>query len=72
MNGYQRRKARLIAGSIIQAACQMEEPLSQLPATVARFTHRQWISVSLAAGVPVAEEPCRKLVVALLLNSYLV
>ena len=66
MNAYQTKKARLIAASLMLAAMQSETPLSSLPALAASMSHRQWVSVSLAAGVPVADQPARVMVLALL------
>ena len=66
MNSYQRRKARLIAGTLLLAAIASEIPTSQLPVLVAKMSHREWVTVSLQAGVPVAEHAARVLVVAYL------
>jgi hypothetical protein len=68
MNAYQRRKARLIAAVLILAAAQSETPMTQLAQLAARMDERQWISVSLAARVPVADLPARALTVAYLLR----
>jgi hypothetical protein len=65
-NSYQIAKARKIAGTLVLAAAQGETSMTQLATLAARMTHRQWVSISLAAGVPVAEQPCRVLVVAML------
>ena len=66
MNRYQMRKAKLIAATLILAAAQTDVPMTQLAHLAAAMDHRQWISVSLQAGVAVADTPCRVLVVALL------
>ncbi len=69
-NAYQRRKARLIAAVLVQAAAAMPfpVPMTALGELAARMTHRQWVTVSLQAGVAVAEQPARVLVIAYLLT----
>lgn len=67
MNRYQLRKAKLIAATLILAAGQSENvPMTQLAQLAASMDHRGWVTVSLQAGVPVADYPCKVLVVALL------
>jgi hypothetical protein len=70
MNRYQLRKARAIAGVLVLAAAKMPfpVPMTMLPQLAARMTHEQWVSVSLAAGVPVADHAAKVLTVALLSN----
>lgn len=65
-SSYQIAKARSIAGTLVRAAAESDTPMSQLATLAARMTHQQWVSVSLNAGVPVAEERCRVLVIAFL------
>ena len=67
-NSYQRRKARMIAAVLISAAAASGTALSELPAITAAMSHREWISVSLAAGVPVANDSAKVLTVAYLLK----
>lgn len=66
MNSYQRRKARMIAASILSAACQSDTPIGNLPRMLVTLDERAWVSVSLAAGQSVADTQCRALVVAIL------
>lgn len=66
MNRYQKRKAWLIAAALLIAAAQSDTPIALLPRLAAAMDERQWISVSLAAGVAVADTPARILVVAIL------
>jgi len=69
MNRYQLRKARMIASVLLLAAAKSEAvSLSQLGELAARMSEAQWITVSLQAGVSVADKPCRAAVVAILLN----
>ena len=68
MNTYQRRKARLIASTLMLAAIQSDTPIKDLPAMAAAMNHRQWITVSLAAGVPVAQHPARVLTISILIQ----
>lgn len=63
---YQIHKARLIAAVLLMAAAQSETPMSNLAQLAARMSERQWVSISLAAGVPVADTRARIMVVALL------
>lgn len=65
-NRYQQKKARLIAAVLIQAAIQGDTPFSQLAPLAARMKESQWISVSLAAGQPVADLPARAWCIAIL------
>jgi hypothetical protein len=58
----------MIAGVIVRAAANSGTSMSQLAELAARMSHTQWVSISLACGVPVAEQPCRVYVVALLGN----
>ena len=66
MNGYQRKKARAIAGVLILAAASSDTPMSQLAQLAARMDHRQWITVSLQAGVAVADHAAKVFTIALL------
>lgn len=70
MNRYQLNKARAIAGCLVLNAAKMPfpVPMTMLPELCARMTHEQWISVSLAAGVPVADHAAKVLTIALLGN----
>ena len=67
-NGYQKSKAKKIAAVLLLAAAASETPMTQLAELAARMSHREWITVSLQAGVPVADKPARVLVVAMLLG----
>lgn len=66
MNSYQRNKAKRIAAVLLLAAAQSSISISELPALAARMSHEQWVSVSLQAGVPVAEKSARIFTIALL------
>lgn len=66
MNSYQKAKAKRIAAVLVLAAASSSISLSELPALAASMTHKQWVSVSLQAGVPVAEQPARIMTIALL------
>lgn len=66
MNSYQKAKAKRIAAVLVLAAASSSISLSELPALTASMTHKQWVSVSLQAGVPVAEQPARIMTIALL------
>ncbi len=68
MNAYQRRKARLIAAVLILGAAEMPfpVPMTMLAELAARMDHRQWVTVSLAAGVPVADHAAKVLTIAYL------
>lgn len=66
MNSYQKSKAKRIAAVLLLAAAQSSISISELPALAARMSHKQWVSVSLQAGVPVAEQPARIFTIALL------
>jgi hypothetical protein len=68
MNRYQLRKARAISGVLVLAAAASDTPMSQLAYLAARMDERQWITVSLQAGVPVADHAAKVLTVALLGN----
>ena len=66
-NRYQARKARLVAAAILAACCQSDDLfLCDLPRLAAHFGEREWVTVSLAAGVPVVDTQARAAVVALL------
>lgn len=65
-NRYQERKAKVLAASLLQAAIASDVPLSKLAFMAARMTHQQWISLSLANGLPVADLPARVYTIALL------
>lgn len=66
MNSYQKSKAKRIAAVLLLAAAQSSISISELPALAARMSHEQWVSVSLQAGVAVAEMPARIFTIALL------
>lgn len=66
MNAYQRRKARSIAAVLLLAATQTDIPFSQLALLASRMSHREWVTVSLQAGVAVADDAAKALVVAML------
>lgn len=69
MNGYQLRKARMIAAVLIaSAAASSRVSMAQLPQLAASFTEEHWRTVSLAAGVPVADVPARVATIAYLLR----
>ena len=65
-NGYQIRKAKAIAGVLILAAASSDTPMSQLAQLAAQMSHRQWVTVSLQAGVAVADHAAKMLTVAYL------
>lgn len=65
-NRYQRRKARSIAAVLLLACTQTDIPFSKLALLASRMSHREWITVSLQAGVPVADYAAKVLVVAML------
>lgn len=65
-SSYQRRKARAIAGVMILAAAASDTPMSQLATLASRMNERQWITVSLQAGVPVADQDAKVLTIVLL------
>jgi hypothetical protein len=65
-NGYQKRKAKRIAGVLMLAAAASDTPMSQLALLASRMDQRQWITVSLQAGVAVADHAARVLIVAYL------
>lgn len=66
VNKYQMKKARLIAAALLIAACQSDTPQANLSRLVARADEGQWTSLSFAAGVSVADVPCRALVITIL------
>ncbi len=66
MNSYQKRKAKRIAAVLVLAAASSSISLAELPSLAARMSHREWITVSLQAGVPVAEHQARVFTIALL------
>jgi len=67
MNPYQLRKAKLIAAVILQAACNSGRiAFAELPTFAAHFNESAWRAVSFAAGVPVADTPCRDAVIVIL------
>lgn len=65
-NGYQKRKARLIAAVLILAAAQSETPMSQLAQLAARMSPDQWRTVSFQAGVAIADHAAKVLTIAYL------
>ena len=67
-NSYQRRKARAMAGVLILGAATMPfpVPMTALAELAARMDERQWITVSLQAGVAVSDLPARVLTIAYL------
>lgn len=67
-NGYQKAKAKKIAGVLVRAAAASTIAMSQLPELAARMTADQWRTVSFQAGVPVADRSAKVLVIALLLG----
>lgn len=68
MNAYQRRKARAIAGVLLLAAAASDTPMSQLAQLAAKMSHREWITVSLQAGVPVADHAAKVFTIAYLMR----
>lgn len=66
MDRYQLRKARTIAGHLVLAAAVSDTPMSQLALLASRMSEREWISISLAVGVAVADHLARILTIALL------
>lgn len=69
-NKYQQKKAKALAGVLILAAAASDTPMSQLPELAARMSHRQWITVSMEAGVPVADHAAKVYCIGLLLDIY--
>ena len=66
MNRYQRNKAKRIAAVLLLAAAASDTPMSQLALLASRMDQRQWITVSLQAGVPVADHADKVFTIALL------
>ncbi len=66
MNSYQKRKAKRIAAVLLLAAAASDTPMSQLPALAAKMSHREWVTISMQAGVPVADHAAKVLTIALL------
>lgn len=67
MNRYQARKAKLIAATMVLAAAQSTDvPMAQLSFLASIMSESEWRTVSLAAGVAVADQQARVMVVALL------
>lgn len=68
-NSYQRAKAKKIAAVLVMAAAASSAiSMSELPELAARMSHREWVTVSLQAGVPVADAPAKAYTVALLMG----
>ena len=65
-NSYQRRKARMIAATILRAAAQSDTPMGNLPRMLVTLDERAWVTLSLAAGQSIADTHCRAMVVAIL------
>lgn len=68
MNGYQKAKAKKIAAVLLMAAAASDTPMTKLADLAAHMSNDQWRTVSFQAGVSVAEQPARVLVVAILLG----
>ncbi len=68
-NGYQSRKAREIAASLIRAASGSSVGISELPGFAARMTEANWRTVSFQAGVAVADHTAKVLTIAYLLKA---
>ena len=66
MNSYQKRKAKLVAATLLMACCASTMPLTDLPRAAAAMNEAQWRAVSFNAGVPVLDTDARVLVVAIL------
>lgn len=67
MNRYQMRKAKLIAATMVLAAAQSTDvPMAQLSFLASIMSESEWRTVSFAAGVAVADQQARVMVVALL------
>ena len=66
MNSYQKRKAKRIAAVLLMAAAASDTPMSQLPVLAARMSHCEWVTISLQAGVPVADHAAKVFTIALL------
>lgn len=67
-NNYQKAKAKKIAAVLVLAAAASSVSMTQLADLAARMSHSQWISVSLQAGVPVADGSAKAYTVALLMG----
>lgn len=68
-NSYQKAKAKKIAAALVLAAAASSQvSMSELPELAARMSHSQWATVSLQAGVPVADAPAKAYTVALLMG----
>ncbi len=68
-NSYQKAKAKKIAAYLLMFAASTEVvTMSELPELAARMSHSQWVTVSLQAGVPVADAPAKAYTVALLMG----
>lgn len=69
-NNYQIRKARRICIYLQNEAAKMREATSpfMLAKIVALLSNDEWRTVAFAAGVPVADIPCKAVVLAMLRN----
>jgi len=65
-NSYQKSKAKKIAAVLLIAAAQSDTPMADLATLAASMSEREWTSVSLAAGVAVADHPARVFTIAIL------
>lgn len=68
MNRYQRRKARALAAVLMLAAVSADVCYSEAATLAARMTQDQWRTVSMVAGVPVADKGAQTLAVAYLIT----
>lgn len=68
INGYQKRKAKAIAGVLALNAAISDTPMAQLAQLASRMTSDQWRTVAFSANQPVPDEPCKIMTVALLLE----
>lgn len=70
VNGYQRRKAKALAGVLILAAAASDTPMSQLPALAARMSFDQWRCIAFQAGQSVPDHAAKVYTIGLLLDVY--
>lgn len=68
-NGYQKAKARQIAGVLLAACSGSSATLAELPGLVARMNASQWRTVAFQAGQPVPDYPTKLATVAYLIEA---
>lgn len=68
MNGYQKAKAKKIVKLLLSCAEQSGVSRFQLAKMVSIMSQSQWRTVAFTAGVPVADIPAKRIVLAELRN----